>query len=90
MVTKFATDLIENRLRFDDQARFALLMPANSAVRRCWITAFGQCDREHLPVYLWSSNPLNTSPRERQPGDCEGQVLQRVGQSDDPARREAD
>ena len=24
-----------------------------------------QCDREHLPAYLWSSNPLNTSLYER-------------------------
>jgi len=25
----------------------------------------GQCDREHLPAYLWSSNPLNISLYER-------------------------
>jgi GNAT superfamily N-acetyltransferase len=38
-----------------------------------------QCDREHLPAYLWSSNPLNTSLYERQGFEIVGTI--RVGSS---------
>jgi hypothetical protein len=41
MVAEFATELIESRLWFDDQARFELVMPGNSTARRYWNTAFG-------------------------------------------------
>ena len=38
-----------------------------------------QCDREHLPAYLWSSNPLNTSLYERHGFEIAGTI--RVGSS---------
>jgi ribosomal protein S18 acetylase RimI-like enzyme len=38
-----------------------------------------QCDREHLPAYLWSSNPLNTSLYERHGFEIAGSI--RVGSS---------
>ena len=38
-----------------------------------------QCDREHLPAYLWSSNPLNTSFYERHGFEIAGTI--RVGSS---------
>jgi GNAT superfamily N-acetyltransferase len=38
-----------------------------------------QCDREHLPAYLWSSNPLNTSLYERHGFEIVGTI--RVGSS---------
>jgi GNAT superfamily N-acetyltransferase len=38
-----------------------------------------QCDREHLPAYLWSSNPLNTSLYQRHGFETVGTV--RVGSS---------
>jgi len=38
-----------------------------------------QCDREHLPAYLWSSNPLNTSLYERHGFEIVGAI--RVGSS---------
>jgi hypothetical protein len=38
-----------------------------------------QCDREHLPAYLWSSNPLNTSLYERHGFDIAGTI--QVGSS---------
>jgi len=38
-----------------------------------------QCDREHLPAYLWSSNPLNTSLYQRHRFEIAGTI--RVGSS---------
>jgi GNAT superfamily N-acetyltransferase len=38
-----------------------------------------QCDREHLPAYLWSSNPVNTSLYERRGFEKAGTI--RVGSS---------
>jgi ribosomal protein S18 acetylase RimI-like enzyme len=38
-----------------------------------------QCDREHLPAYLWSSNPLNTSLYKRHGFEIAGTI--RVGSS---------
>src|SRR5215469_2386531 len=38
-----------------------------------------QCDQEHLPAYLWSSNPLNTSLYERHGFEIVGAI--RVGSS---------
>ena len=38
-----------------------------------------QCDREHLPAYLWSSNPLNTSLYKRHGFEIVGTI--RVGSS---------
>jgi GNAT superfamily N-acetyltransferase len=38
-----------------------------------------QCDREHLPAYLWSSNPLNTSLYERHGFEIVGTI--QVGSS---------
>jgi GNAT superfamily N-acetyltransferase len=38
-----------------------------------------QCDREHFPAYLWSSNPLNTSLYERHGFEIAGTI--RVGSS---------
>jgi GNAT superfamily N-acetyltransferase len=38
-----------------------------------------QCDREHLPAYLWSSNPLNTSLYQRHGFEIAGTI--RVGSS---------
>jgi len=38
-----------------------------------------QCDREHLPAYLWSSNPLNTSLYERHGFEIAGTI--QVGSS---------
>jgi len=38
-----------------------------------------QCDREHLPAYLWSSNPLNTSLYRRHGFEVAGTI--RVGSS---------
>ena len=38
-----------------------------------------QCDREHLPAYLWSSNPLNTSLYQRHGFEIAGAI--RVGSS---------
>jgi GNAT superfamily N-acetyltransferase len=38
-----------------------------------------QCDREHLPAYLWSSNPLNTSLYGRHGFEIVGTI--RVGSS---------
>jgi GNAT superfamily N-acetyltransferase len=38
-----------------------------------------QCDRERLPAYLWSSNPLNTSLYERHGFEIAGTI--RVGSS---------
>jgi len=38
-----------------------------------------QCDRQHLPAYLWSSNPLNTSLYERHGFEIVGTI--RVGSS---------
>jgi GNAT superfamily N-acetyltransferase len=38
-----------------------------------------QCDREHLPTYLWSSNSLNTSLYERHGFEMAGTI--RVGSS---------
>jgi ribosomal protein S18 acetylase RimI-like enzyme len=38
-----------------------------------------QCDQEHLPAYLWSSNPLNTSLYERHGFEIAGTI--RVGSS---------
>lgn len=38
-----------------------------------------QCDREHLPAYPWSSNPLNTSLYERHGFEIAGTI--RVGSS---------
>jgi ribosomal protein S18 acetylase RimI-like enzyme len=38
-----------------------------------------QCDRKHLPAYLWSSNPLNTSLYERHGFEIVGTI--RVGSS---------
>jgi GNAT superfamily N-acetyltransferase len=38
-----------------------------------------QCDREHLPAYLWSSNPLNTSLYQRHGFEGVGTI--RVGSS---------
>jgi GNAT superfamily N-acetyltransferase len=48
-----------------------------------------QCDREHLPAYLWSSNPLNTSLYERHGFEIVGAI--RVGSSPSifPMRRHA-
>ena len=33
-----------------------------------------QCDREHCPAYLWSSNPLNTSLYKRQGFEIVGTI----------------
>ena len=33
-----------------------------------------QCDREHLPAYLWSSNPLNTSLYQRHGFEIAGTI----------------
>jgi GNAT superfamily N-acetyltransferase len=38
-----------------------------------------RCDREHLPAYLWSSNPLNTSLYKRHGFEIAGTI--RVGSS---------
>jgi ribosomal protein S18 acetylase RimI-like enzyme len=38
-----------------------------------------QCDREHLPAYLWSSNPLNISLYQRHGFEIAGTI--RVGSS---------
>ena len=38
-----------------------------------------QCDREHLPAYLWSSNPLNTSLYKRHGFEIAGTI--QVGSS---------
>jgi ribosomal protein S18 acetylase RimI-like enzyme len=38
-----------------------------------------QCDQQHLPAYLWSSNPLNTSLYERHGFEIVGTI--RVGSS---------
>jgi GNAT superfamily N-acetyltransferase len=38
-----------------------------------------QCDREHLPAYLWSSNPLNTTLYQRHGFQIVGTIL--VGSS---------
>jgi GNAT superfamily N-acetyltransferase len=38
-----------------------------------------QCDREHVPAYLWSSNPLNTSLYKRHDFEIVGTI--RVGSS---------
>ena len=38
-----------------------------------------QCDREHLPAYLWSSNPLNTTLYQRHGFEIAGTI--RVGSS---------
>ena len=38
-----------------------------------------QCDREHLPACLWSSNPLNTSLYQRHGFEIAGTI--RVGSS---------
>jgi ribosomal protein S18 acetylase RimI-like enzyme len=38
-----------------------------------------QCDREHLPAYLWSSNPLNISLYERHGFEIAGTI--QVGSS---------
>ena len=38
-----------------------------------------QCDRQHLPAYLWSSNPLNTSLYQRHGFEIAGTI--RVGSS---------
>lgn len=38
-----------------------------------------QCDQEHLPAYLWSSNPQNTSLYERHGFEIAGTI--RVGSS---------
>ena len=38
-----------------------------------------QCDQEHLPAYLWSSNPLNTSLYKRHGFEIAGTI--RVGSS---------
>ena len=48
-----------------------------------------QCDREHLPAYLWSSNPLNISLYERHGFEIAGTI--RVGSSPSifPMLREA-
>jgi len=48
-----------------------------------------QCDQEHLPAYLWSSNPLNTSLYKRYGFEIAGTI--RVGSSPSifPMLREA-
>jgi GNAT superfamily N-acetyltransferase len=48
-----------------------------------------QCDREHLPAYLWSSNPLNTTLYERHGFEIAGTIREGSSPSIYPMLRNA-
>jgi GNAT superfamily N-acetyltransferase len=48
-----------------------------------------QCDREHLPAYLWSSNPLNTSLYQRHGFEIAGTIREGSSPSIYPMLRSA-
>jgi GNAT superfamily N-acetyltransferase len=48
-----------------------------------------QCDREHLPAYLWSSNPLNTSLYQRHGFEIAGTIREGSSPSIYPMLRQA-
>jgi GNAT superfamily N-acetyltransferase len=48
-----------------------------------------QCDREHLPAYLWSSNPLNTSLYQRHGFEIAGTIREGSSPSIYPMLRNA-
>ena len=48
-----------------------------------------QCDREHLPAYLWSSNPLNTSLYQRHGFELAGTIREGSSPSIYPMLRHA-
>ena len=49
----------------------------------------GQCDRKHLPAYLWSSNPLNISLYERHGFEIAGTIQAGSSPSIFPMLRQA-